>query len=99
MGLSKHDELAERLAEKEGTEYNEGPGPDIPGSRRVIEVAIHESDLKDSMRQLQNFRKPRYLATTSKMIKKALAVTKGIKVGVMGPTGHIAKRAGGGKKK
>ena len=99
MGLSKHDQIATRLANKEKTEYNEGPGPDVPGSRRVIEVATHESDLNDSMRQLHGFRKPRYLATKSELVKKALEITKGTKVGVMGPTGHIAKRAGGGKKK
>ncbi len=29
MGLSKHDKIARNLAKKHGTEYNEGPGPDI----------------------------------------------------------------------
>ena len=99
MGKSKHDEIANRIARKEKTEYNKGPGPDIQTLKRVIEVATHESDLKDSMRQLQGFKKPRYLATTPKMIKKAKEITNGTKVGVMGPTGHIAKRAGGGRKR
>jgi len=96
MGQSKHDQIANRIAKKEGTTYNEGPGPDVKGSKRVIEVATHEGDLKDSMRQLQGFDKPRYLATTSELLKKAQEITKGSKVGVMGPTGRIAKRAGGG---
>jgi hypothetical protein len=100
MGQSKHDEIAKRIAKKEGTEYNEGQGADIKGSKRAIEVATHEDDLKDSMRQLQGYKKPRYLATSSDMIEKAKEITQGTKVGVMGPTGKIAKRAGdGGKKK
>ena len=99
MGLSKHDRIAERLARKEGAGYNEGQGPDVIGSRRVIEVAVKKPDLKDSVRQLQGFRKPRYLATTSDLLDDALALTKGTKIGVMGPTGHIAKRAGGAKRK
>ncbi len=99
MGQSKHDQIANRIAKKEGTTYNEGQGPDVQGSRRVIEVAAHESDLQDSMRQLQGFRKPRYLATSSDLLNEALEITKGTKVGVMGPTGRIAKRAGGGGRK
>lgn len=99
MGQSKHDQIANRIAKKERTTYNEGPGPDVQSARRVIEVATHEGDLKDSMRQLQGFDKPRYLATTSDLLKKAREIAKGTKVGVMGPTGRIAKRAGGGKGK
>jgi len=98
MGLSKHDEIAKRLAKQQGTDYNQGQGPDIIGPRRVIEVATHVGDLEDSTRQLQGFDKPRYLATTSDLLKKALEVAKGTGVGVMGPTGHIAKRAGGGRR-
>jgi len=96
MGQSKHDQIANRIAKKEGTTYNEGPGPDVQSSSRVIEVATHESDLKDSMRQLQGFDKPCYFATTSELLQKAQEITKGTKVGVMGPAGRIVKRAGGG---
>lgn len=99
MGQSKHDQIANRIAKKEGTTYNEGQGPDVQSSKRVIEVATYEDDLKDSMRQLQGLDKPRYLATTSDLLKKAQEITKGTKVGVMGPTGRIAKRAGGGGRK
>ena len=99
MGKSKHDNIAEKIARKEGTEYNKGKGPDVKSSKRVIEVATHQADLKDSMRQLQGFSKPRYLATTKEMIDVALEITEGTKVGVMGPTGLIKKRAGGGRRK
>jgi len=93
MGLSKHDEIAKRIAKKEGTEYNKGKGPDIKTSQRVIEVATHEGDLRESVKQVQGFQKPRYLATTPKLKSKALEITDGTKIGVMGPTGHIVKRA------
>lgn len=99
MGQSKHDEIAIKIARKEGTTYNKGQGPDVQTSRRVIEIATHESDLKGSVRQLQGFDKPRYIATISDMLNKAKELTKGTSIGVMGPTGHIAKRAGGGRRK
>lgn len=99
MTPSKHDEIAHRLARTERTNYNKGPGPDIDTPKRVIEVAVRQGDLQDSMRQLQGFRKPRYLATTSALTKKAKEMTKGTQVGVMGPTGRIAKRAGGRRRK
>ncbi len=99
MGQSKHDQIANRIAKKEGTTYNKGQGPDVQASKRIIEVATHESDLKDSVRQLQGFGKRRYLATTSDLLKKAQEITNGTKVGVMGPTGRIPKRVGGGGKK
>ena len=99
MGQSKHDQIANRLAQGEGTMYNQGQGPDVQTPRRVIEVATSEADLRDSMRQLQGFDKPRYLATTSDLLKTAKEIAKGTQVDVMGPTGRIAKRAGGGGKK
>ena len=68
--------------------------PEQLETRSRRQVATHEGDLKDSMRQLQGFDKPRYLATTSKLRKKAQEITKGTKVGVM--AGRIAKQAGGG---
>lgn len=36
MGQTKHDKIAKQIAKKQGTEYNEGQGPDIKGSKRVI---------------------------------------------------------------
>ncbi|MBU1023182.1 hypothetical protein KKB99_02750 [bacterium] len=99
MTDTKHDKIAKRLAQKENVEYNKGKGPDIITSRRVIEVAINDTDLNESKKQLQGFRKPRYLATTTENIKKAMSVTEGLKIGVMGPTGHIHKKAGSRSRK
>lgn len=93
MGQSKHDQIAERLAKKFDADYNEGKGPDIKG-RKIIEVATHEGDLYASMNQLRGYQKPKYLATTPRLVRKAKEITKGTKIGVMGPTGSIKKRAG-----
>jgi len=90
--VSKHDKIANRLANKLGVEYNEGKGPDIKG-RQIIEVATHDSDINDSKRQLQGFRKPRYLAVPSDKIDLAKEAVEGTGIGVMGPTGKIHKRA------
>ncbi len=99
MSDSKHDEIAKRIAKKENTEYNQGQGPDVKTSRRVIEVATHEGDLKDSTRQLQGFRKPRYIATTPDLMPEARELTDGTGIGLMNSRGNIVKRAGGGKRK
>lgn len=92
MGQSKHDKIANTLAKKLRTEYNEGKGPDII-TRKIIEVVTHESDLYSSVDQLKGFRKPRYLAVTPRLVKKAKEITKNTKIGVMGSTGSIKKRA------
>ena len=93
MGQSKHDRIAEKIADQEGVDYNKGKGPDIITPDRVVEVATTKSDLNDSVDQLRGFKKPRYLATTPELISEALRLTKGTKIGVMGPSGHIKKRA------
>ena len=60
-----------------------------------IEVATHESELYSSVDQLKGFKKPRYIANTQNFIKKAKGATKGTKIGDIGLTGSIKKRAGG----
>ena len=94
MGQTRHDKIAKGLARKFRTEYNEGEGPDIKSSK-IIEVATHKSDLYSSMDQLKGYQKPKYIATTPELVKKAKEITSGTKVGVMGATGRIKKRAGG----
>lgn len=91
--VSKHDKIAQRLANKYDTEYNEGKGPDIKAEDKVIEVATHDSDIEDSKRQLQGYNKPRYLAVPSDKIDIAKEKVEGTGIGVMGPTGKIHKRA------
>jgi hypothetical protein len=91
--VSKHDKIAKRLADKYGVEYNEGKGPDIKASKKVIEVATHDSDINESKKQLQGFQKPRYLAVPSDKVKQAKDAVEGTGIGIMGPTGKIHKRA------
>jgi len=98
MGQSKHDRIATRIAKEKGTEYNRGRGPDIITNGQAIEVAASASDLKDSSRQLQGFKKARYFAVPSELLGQALEQTEGTGIGVMGPSGHIHKRAGGRRK-
>lgn len=99
MGKTKHDKVAERIAKKQGTRYNEGPGADIQNSRRVIEVESPNT-IGDAARQLQGHPKPAYIAVTgSKAIPKAIKYYAGTTIGVMGPSGKIFKRSTRGRKK
>ena len=93
MGQSKHDKISKNLAIKFKTEYNEGKGPDLKPSGKIIEVVTHVGDLYSSIDQLKGFRKPRYIATTPKLVSKAKEVTKNTKIGVMSSGGSIRKRA------
>ena len=91
MAKSKHDQTAERLAKKEQTAYNRGPGADIKGGRRVIEVET-EATVRDALRQLRGYRKPVYVAgADEKATRAALDAAEGTTVGVMDPQGNIVK--------
>jgi hypothetical protein len=93
MAKSKHDQTAERLARKEGTEYNRGQGADIQGRRRVIEVET-AATARDGLRQLQGHRKPVYIAgADAAATQAALDATEGTTVGVMNERGQIVKRS------
>lgn len=93
MAQSKHDKVAERIARKQNTEYNRGPGADIQASGRVIEVETPNT-IGDAGRQLQGHQKPAYVAVTeSKAIKEAVELYKNTTVGVMGPSGKIVRRS------
>ena len=88
---SKHDQTARRLAGREGVDYNRGQGPDVIGSRRVIEVET-EATAADGLRQLQGYRKPVYIAgSDAKGTKAALKAAEGTTVGVMNSQGKIVK--------
>ena len=90
---SQHDRTARQLAHKHKTDYNKGQGPDVITSRLAIEVETANT-VRDGLRQLQGFRKPVYIAgADAETTKKALDVTKGTTVGVMGPDGKIVKRS------
>ncbi len=95
MGVTKHDAIAQKIAKNKGVEYNKGKGPDVITPTQAIEVATSKNDLNDSTRQLQGYKKARYLAVPKELIKEAIDKVQGTSIGVMGPTGTIIKRAGG----
>ena len=91
MAKTKHDTTAEKLAKKEGVDYNRGAGADIQAKRRVIEVET-EKTANDGLRQLQGYRKPVYIAgADAKATEAALEATKGTTVGVINQQGKVVK--------
>ena len=87
----KHDEVARRLARKEGTEYNRGQGADVKGSKRAIEVET-AGTVADASRQLQGYKKPVYVAgADQKATKIAQKKYKDTTIGVMNSKGKIVK--------
>jgi histone H3/H4 len=99
MGKSKHDRVVERLAKKEGVEYNRGQGTDIQSSHRAIEVEAVNT-IGDAARQLAGHRKPVYVAgADAEATKKALQYYEGSTIGVIGSSGKTLKRSTRGRKK
>ena len=90
---TKHDKTAERLARREGVEYNEGQGPDVNSARRAIEIETADT-VRDGLRQLRGFNKPVYLAgADAEATKAAVEAAQGTTVGVMNSQGKIVKRS------
>lgn len=90
---SKHDRVAQRIAQKDGVVYNRGQGPDINSKKRAIEVETAQS-VKDGVRQLQGFRKPVYIAGADReATKSAEQAVQGTTIGVMNTAGRIVKRS------
>jgi len=88
---SKHDAVAKRLANREGTEYNAGPGAEIQGNRRVLEVETSDT-VGDAGRQLAGYKKPVYVVgTDAAATNAALEKYKGTTIGVMDSQGNIRK--------
>ena len=88
---SKHDTTANRIARKEGTDYNRGQGPDVNTNRRAIEVETADT-VGDGFRQLRGFKKPVYIAgADADATKAALESAKGTTVGVMNSRGQVVK--------
>ncbi|MBW2321884.1 MAG: hypothetical protein JRF31_13905 [Deltaproteobacteria bacterium] len=99
MAQSKHDQVANRIAKKEGVKYNKGQGADVQSSRRAIEVETAQT-VNDASRQLRGYRKPVYVAgVDDKAVKIASKKYKGTSIGVMRPSGKIVKRSSRSRKK
>ena len=93
MGVTKHDRIAQQIADKKGTEYHSDKGVDIRTSNQAIEVEVDPSTFKEGLRQLQGTNKARYLAVPNDLVREAIDYTSGTGVGVMNERGKIKKRA------
>lgn len=99
MSESKHDKVAKQIAKQEGTPYNQGPGADIQGLRRAIEVES-PGTIGDASRQLQGYQKPVYVVPTdAKAVPKAVKRYKNTTIGVMRPSGKVVKPSTRGRKR
>lgn len=91
--MSKHDEIAAKLAKKFKTEYKSDKGIDLVLKDRVIEVETKKDSLSQGIGQVVKSQKARYLAVNKININNALEATEGTGIGVMGETGRIIKKA------
>jgi len=91
--MSKHDEIAKKLAKKFKTEYKSDKGIDLVTRNKVIEVETKKSSLFQGIKQVAKSQKARYLAVNRININNALEATKGTGIGVMSETGRIIKKA------
>jgi hypothetical protein len=88
-----HRATADRIAEKLGTEYNDGEGVDIKSPRATVEVETPDT-VAEAPSQLRGHRGPVYIAGTNKdAVESALEATKGTTIGVMDNQGNIVKRS------
>jgi hypothetical protein len=93
MGMTKHDKIANTIADRKNTEYHSDKGVDIRTATQAIEVEIDAGKFKEGVRQLQGTTKSRYLAVPNELVKDAIEYTTGTGVGVMDQRGNIKKRA------
>lgn len=93
MGKSKHDQIAEKLADRFKTEYKNDIGVDLVTKDRVIEVETKPGGLDQGIGQVEHSNKARYLAVPNSLKKKALEKTESTGIGVMNERGKIIKKA------
>jgi len=91
--MSKHDEVANKLAKKFKTEYKSDKGIDLVLRDKVIEVETKKSGLPQGVSQVVKSQKACYLAVNKINVNNALEVTKGTGIGVMSEAGKIIKKA------
>jgi hypothetical protein len=91
--MSKHDEIAKKLAKKFKTEYKSDKGIDLVLKDKVIEVETKKNSLSQGIGQVAKSQKARYLAVNKININNALEATKNTGIGVMNETGKIMKKA------
>lgn len=91
--MSKHDEVAIKLAKKFKTEYKSDKGIDLVLSTKVIEVETQKAGILQGIKQVEKSQKARYLAVNKINISNAIQATEGTGIGIMSETGKIIKKA------
>lgn len=91
--MSKHDDIANKLAKKFGTEYKSNKGIDIVLSNKVVEVETKKNGIPQGINQVARSSKARYLAVNKMNINNAVLATEGTGIGVMNENGKIIKKA------
>ena len=91
--MSKHDEVANKLAKKFKTEYKSDKGIDLVLPKKVIEVETQKAGILQGIKQVEKSQKARYLAVNKININNAIQATEGTGIGIMSETGKIIKKA------
>ncbi|MFH0854391.1 MAG: hypothetical protein V1891_02780 [bacterium] len=91
--MSKHDEVANKLAKKFKTEYKSDKGIDLVLRTKVIEVETQKAGILQGIKQVEKSQKARYLAVNKININNAIQATEGTGIGIMSETGKIIKKA------
>ncbi len=91
--MSKHDEVANKLAKKFKTEYKSDKGIDLVLPTKVIEVETQKAGILQGIKQVEKSQKARYLAVNKININNAIQATEGTGIGIMSETGKIIKKA------
>lgn len=91
--MSKHDEIANKLAKKFNTEYKSDKGIDLVLSNRVIEIETKKAGIVQGIKQVEKSQKARYLAVNKINVNNAIQATEGTGIGIMSETGKIIKKA------
>ena len=94
MSITKHDEIAEKLAKKFSTKYKPNKGIDLVTGDSVVEIETKKEGIYQGIKQVEKSSKARYLAVNKINIDNALKATEGTGIGVMNETGKIIKKAG-----
>ena len=93
MMATKHDQAAQRLAKKLGTDYNRGQGPDVITDSQATETET-SATVGDAARQLRGFKKPVYVQGADKTATdKALEHYGNTTIGVRDSRGKIVRRS------
>ena len=88
-----HTATANRIAQRYGTTYNRGDGPDIQSGDLTIEVET-TATLTAAIRGMQQLDGARFVAVTNQEgVVEAVKRARGTGIGVMDPQGEIVHQS------